>query len=193
MPFVASQRAYRFYEDGTEAGSVAIAAENTAINRNVDTDSLLLLRQGIRESGSGSSSGLANDDYYLHYLVNGVIVGEIGGVGSLFPVLAAVSSNLTDGEATTQRLSSHGTGVFNAGVVNNHLSADPINYQLIANNFTEILYVIKIQSAYVSNGDVITFKINYNTVTDLTNAATPTITVVKTSVPSPGWMGAGGW
>lgn len=63
-----SQTAYRYYEDGTESGSSAIAAQNTNITRDVSSDSNLQLR--VRLQDTSAVSRLSTDDYQLQYELN---------------------------------------------------------------------------------------------------------------------------
>jgi len=63
-----TQAAYRFYEDGTEAGATAIAAQNTNITRDVTSDSSLLLRMRIQNDAV--SNGVSTDDWKLQYEKN---------------------------------------------------------------------------------------------------------------------------
>lgn len=65
-----SQTAFRFYEDGTESGSTAIANQDTNINRDVSSgDSNLLLR--IRLQNNQAVAQYTTDDYQLQYSQNG--------------------------------------------------------------------------------------------------------------------------
>lgn len=63
-----SQTAYRYYEDGVEASSTAIDAQDTNITRDVNSDSNLQLRVRLQHSTSGD--GDSTDDYQLQYELN---------------------------------------------------------------------------------------------------------------------------
>ncbi len=63
-----TQAAFRLYEDGTEAGSTAIAAQDTNITRDVTADSNLQLRVRLQETFG--VSGISTDDYQLQYSKN---------------------------------------------------------------------------------------------------------------------------
>jgi len=66
LAFKSQQKVFRFYEDGTEAGSTAIANQDTNITRNLDGgDSSLLLRAMIQEQ-NGDTAGPSTDDYPLY-------------------------------------------------------------------------------------------------------------------------------
>ena len=67
-PFGLTQAAFRFYEDGTESGSVAIDTQDTNITRDVTADSNLQLR--LREQNTFAVAGLTTDDYQLQYELN---------------------------------------------------------------------------------------------------------------------------
>ena len=62
------QTAFRLYEDGTETGSTAIAAQNTNITRDVTSNSNLQLR--TRLQNTTATAGDATDDYQLQYELN---------------------------------------------------------------------------------------------------------------------------
>ncbi len=65
-----TQAAYRYYEDGTEAGATAIANQDTNITRDVSAgDSNLQLRVRLQET-DGTDGGPSTDDYQLQYELN---------------------------------------------------------------------------------------------------------------------------
>lgn len=171
--FAATQRAYRFYEDGTESGSVAIDSENTNITRLVSTNSNLQLRIGLQESGSGSASGASTDDYQLQYSKNGGAFTNITAAST--NVSGFLSANLTEGDATTNRLS-NGTGSFVAGKVSEDGLVD--NWALTANNYSELLYSIELKSADLAEGNTLDFRVLRNGAV-ITYSVTPRITATK--------------
>lgn len=71
-----TQAAFGFYEDGTESGSTIIDSANTNITRNVTSDSNLLVRLRVQESGGGV--GPTTDDYQLQYSRNSGAYSDIG-------------------------------------------------------------------------------------------------------------------
>lgn len=62
-----TQAAFRFYEDGTEAGATAIDTQDTNITRTVNSDSNLQLRVRLQNS---PVAGTSTDDYQLQYSLN---------------------------------------------------------------------------------------------------------------------------
>lgn len=92
---VLSQAAYRFYADGTESGSVALAAQNTA--PTVDTsggDVPVQLRVRVQETGTGPVP--YSSDFALQY--------EKNTSGSWVDVRSPVLSGATGGEQSGQNL-----------------------------------------------------------------------------------------
>jgi hypothetical protein len=64
-----SQTAFRFYADGTESGSSALAAQNTNYTADVSSgDFNLGLRARLQETAG--AKGLSSDDYQLQYELN---------------------------------------------------------------------------------------------------------------------------
>jgi hypothetical protein len=178
-------RAYRFYADGTETGSTALVNENTAYDADVTSGNVnLQLRYGLQESAG--VAGSATDDYQLQYSVNAGAWNNVAGASSV--IKAFPSSNLTDAASTTSRLSA-GTGSFVAGEID---EADGIvtDWQITANNYSDLLYSITIVSADVSDNDTILFRA-------LRNGAAinwdemPTLTITKTAPPVEPRFGSG--
>lgn len=184
--FGITARAFRFYEDGTENGSTAVAAENANITRyEGSTD--LHLRYGVQESGSGSASGATTDDYQLQYSKNGGAYTNV--TGSSSNVVGYDSSNLTDAASTTQRLSA-GTGSFIAGEI---CESDGLltDWQLTANNHSELLYAIRLVPADLANGDTLDFRVLRNGSVFNTYSVTPRITITTTQNVDPGGVTTG--
>lgn len=172
--FAVTQRAYRFYEDGTETGATAIAAESTNLTRhinNVRPGAVLVLRIGLQESGSGSIAGATTDDYQLQVSKNGGAYASI--TASSSNVRGYPSNQLTDAAVTTQRLTS-GTGAFVAGEIS--LVGLVTDRQLTADNFTEMLYALQIVHVDVADADTLDFRTLLNGAT-MTYSVTPRITV----------------
>ena len=87
------------------------------------------------------------------------------------------SPNLTDGAATTNRLTG-GTGTFAAGKVSEDGLVDDLGWA--GNNYTELLYSITFKQADLANGDTIRFRVLRNgATTGLTYTQTPTVTIAK--------------
>lgn len=173
--FALTQWAYRWYEDGTESGATAIAAENTAPTRYTVANTVVVLRIGLQESGAGSVSGATTDDYQLQRSVAGGAFGNVTGASS--GVRGFASASLTDAGTTTQLLSA-GTGAFVAGEISE--SGLVTDRQITANNFTELLYALEIVAADVAEGNAITFRVLLNgATTNMTYTVTPTINITK--------------
>jgi hypothetical protein len=85
------------------------------------------------------------------------------------------SPNLTDGAATTNRLTG-GTGVFAAGKVSEDGLVDDLGWT--SNNFTELLYSLILTQADLAAGDTLRFRVLRNGATGLTYAQTPTVQIV---------------
>ena len=80
--------------------------------------------------------------------------------------------NLTESAATTNRLTG-GTGTFSAGKVSEVGNVTNVGWS--GNNYTEILFSVKLIAANFANGDTLRFRVVRNGVADLTYSATPTI------------------
>ena len=167
---------WRFYEDGTESGSSAIAAEDTDLtSRNVDSDSQVHIRWRVQELDG--VSGATDDEWKLRLSYN---LGAFGTISASDPqVRPDTTSGLTDAGATTNRGTegiSDGTGSFVAGeqeegngVIETH--------QLTASNFTEHVWAMTLQSAGLSDGDTLDFQIALNNAD--VSSVVPRITVSK--------------
>lgn len=95
-------------------------------------------------------------------------------------VIAYASTNLTDGAATTNRLTG-GTGTFTAGKISEDGLVDDLGWA--GNNHTELLYSLTLKKDSLVNGDAIRFRVLRNGVTTgLTYTQTPTIDVVKATL-----------
>ena len=168
---------WRFYEDGTESGSSAIAAEDTDLtSRNVDSDSQVHIRWRVQELDG--VSGATDDEWKLRLSYN---LGAFGTISASDPqVRPDTTSGLTDAGATTNRGTeglADGTGSFVAGeqeegngVIETH--------QLTASNFTEHVWAMTLQSAGLSDGDTLDFQIALNNAD--VSSVVPRITVSKT-------------
>jgi len=142
----------------------------------VDADQVdqnVVLRYGVQESGAGSASGVSTDDYQLQYSLNGGAFTNV--TGSSVVVKGFDSASLTDAAATTSRLSA-GTGSFVAGEI---CEADGLltDWQLTANNYSDLLFAITIVAADVKSGDRITFRVLRNAGIFNTYSVTPVLHV----------------
>jgi MSHA biogenesis protein MshQ len=173
-----SQAAFRFYDDGTEAGSTAIAAQDTNISRDVAAgNSNLQLR--LRAQEINALPGAAVDDFQLQYSKNaGAYTNVTGGSAN---VRGFNSASLSDGGATTNRLGA-GSGSFVAGVIAEDGLAD--NHQITASNYTEYLFSLTLVSADLANADTLDFRLLRNGVTIAAYSVVPRITITKVTVGS---------
>ena len=169
MPYL--QDAFRFYEDGTEPGSVAIASQDTSVFRAVSGDNNLLIRFRVEKTTGSLSSPVS---WRLQYSKNSGSWTDVTTTSS--NVKAFNSSNLTDESATTERLAS-GTGTWTAGIVTEDGEVDDL--ELLTNRYTEFLFAITVLDADVSNFDTLDFRLLRNGSTLDTYTVTPRITVVK--------------
>jgi hypothetical protein len=182
---------FRFYEDGTEAGSSPAAGEDVNVTgRGVDSDSQIQLRLLMDELGAGDIGGNAIDDYDLQYRVNGG-GSWITPTGATNRVRMDSGSFLTDGGATTNRGTDGLTDGAGSFVASEQMVSDAelANFELTANNFTEMVWGLLLVSADFSDGDFIEFRLRYNAGNPgMDNTQVPRITVTKTAV---GGQGAG--
>jgi hypothetical protein len=168
---------YRFYnDDGSESGATANAAQDTDISLNAYSDANIVLRIMVQETGSGGGS--ATDDWQLQYSKNaGAYTSITTGTTN---VKGFNSSNLTDGGATTNRLTG-GTGSFVAGLVSEDGLAD--NLAVTLSNYTEFLYTLTVVAADTAAADTLDFRV-LNNGGLITYTVVPTITVTKVA-PAP--------
>lgn len=179
--FALTQRAYRWYADGTESGATALRPENHDTHLQCASDAVAVLRICLTESGSGSGNGAATDDYQLQYSKNGGAFANVTAASS--DVRGFASANLTDAEATTQRLSAGG-GSFVAGKVSEDGLVD--NLQITANNHTELVYALEFVAADVAEGDLFTFRVLLNgATTNMTYSVTPTLRCTDVAQSAP--------
>lgn len=176
--FTPAGEAYRFYnDDGSESAATAAAALNTNLTPSISGDYNIVLRVGASEISGGN--GAATDDWAVYVSFN-------GGSYTLITTSSSVikgfdSSNLTDGGATTERMSGYTGASFVAGKVSEDGTAD--NSQLTAGNFIEFLYALTVIYADLSAGtNTIDIKMRLNGA-DLSAGynAIPRITITKAS------------
>lgn len=179
-PPTITQASYRFYDQGTESGSVALAAQDTPRNGDITNgDGIGQLRVRLQSTNTGVIA--ATDDWQLQY--------EKNASGTWVNVPSAVvagydDTNLTEGQATTNRLGA-GSGTFVAGKVSEDGLVD--NLAISANNFTELLFSLTIVKTTLVQGDTLRFRVLYNgATTGMTYTVTPQINVVRGAFDTPG-------
>jgi hypothetical protein len=101
------------------------------------------------------------------------ILGSISG-----PVFSYNSSDLTEGQATTNRLGA-GTGSFLAGKVTEDGEVE--NFQITASNYTELLFSINLIASEFSDGDTLDFKVYRNNSLMSNYSVVPRITIQKST------------
>ena len=90
------------------------------------------------------------------------------------------SSFINNGEWTTPRLTA-GSGTFNEGRVSEGGRVFGGSFGWGANNYTELVYSLRVKQANVTNGDTLRFRVLRNgATTGLTYTQTPTINVTQT-------------
>ena len=176
------QDAYAWYNDGTESGSTIIGTANNS--QTLDADTTYLIRFVIQETAGADGTNLTAQ---LEYDVNNS--GTWNNVTSTSNnVRAVASTNLTDGNDTTQRL---GAGTFispNGGVDSGDGAAGGAALDITANNESEVLYAIQLRSADLANNDTIQLRVaglNSYTNTAAATANVPnnvTVTVASDSL-----------
>ncbi len=157
--FELSTGAFRFYEDGTEAGAVAIAAAGVNVTRDISSDNQLHLRYRTDEFGAGSVPGASTDDYTIQYRVNG------GGSWNTITASSArvqtdTASDLTDDGATTQRLLGGG-GSFFAGIQEEG-DGEVTDFLHEADNHTEHVWALDLIAADWTESDFVQFRMRIN-------------------------------
>jgi hypothetical protein len=114
------------------------------------------LRILTNEVGGGSISGATNATWQLRRSINGAAFANVTSAST--GVLANTASALTDGGATTNRLTAIGT--FSAGQQDDQNGA--VTYTHPANNCTEHVFGLTLVAADLADGDVVTFDLLYN-------------------------------
>jgi hypothetical protein len=140
------------------------------------------------ELGAGDIDGNTIDDYDLQYRVNG------GGswivpTGASDRVRMDAGSSLTDGAATTNRGTDGLTDGAGSFVASEQMVSDAelTNFQLTANNFTEMVWGLLLVSADFADGDFVEFRLRYNGGNPgMANTQVPRITVTKTGISGQG-------
>jgi hypothetical protein len=148
-----TQTAFRLYGDGTEAGSTALAAENTnaSVNVMVNPGQIVQVRFRIQSTTIG---GQTTDDWKIYKSYNGAayVAVDSEAVGWFGDGAGA----LADAAASTQRLSA-GSGSFSAGQTSTDGLLD--NEQLPATNHTELVYEIVSSQNQRRNGETYDFRV----------------------------------
>ena len=178
--FTPDADAFAFYENGTESGAALMYSEGEAKdvmrNHTVTADKPFHLRWRVQETTGGA--GATTDDYGLRYRKNG---GAWTAVTASSSNVQAAAGGLTDGDATTDRLSA-GTGSFVAGE-QEEVNGVVEDSQLTASNYTNHVFSLTLVEADLASGDVLEFQLTLNAGTPgMTNTVTPRLQVTDGAV-----------
>jgi hypothetical protein len=160
-------------DDGNESGASWKAAENTGWVQVAGE--VFRFRLVVQEVNGANATGT---DFQLS--VNRNSGGWFLVTPSTSIVRAVGSSNVTDGEATTNQLAS-GTGDFTSGEVSENGQTGGITVQ--GSRYTEVEFVVEIVEADVSENDTIEFRVTRPT--NGTLDAYPEIGVATVELPAP--------
>ena len=173
---------YEFIFDGTVKLNAATAYQ-ACFRAPAGTTAANTLNLSVQDTVSGYSPGPGNfcntwDDGVTPYWTGNASVDAIHAIYTTTPVLPYDNPNLTEGQATTNRLTG-GTGTFVPGKVSELGHVQNIGWS--AFNFTEILYSVKLIAANLAGGDTLRFRVVRNdTTTEMTYSVTPTVNLVTT-------------
>lgn len=179
--FIPHFNAWRLYDDdGGEAASTQLAAEDTNATINVDGgDQPFQLRTRVDETDGGD--GTTMDDYALEYEKNDSTTWVALSATDNGDGIRAVAAGLTNDAATTDRssdpISNPGSGSFDAGEQSDDGIVDDM--QLFGGNFTEHAYGVELVAANVADGD--TFDFRFAAASGVTNNVEPRVTVEKSA------------
>lgn len=181
--FDVSQVHYRFYnDDGSEAASTPIAAEDTAVSLAAQygaTSAIVHLRITLDEI-SGLLDGATTDAWWLQVSQNGGAYQNISAASTLARGVA--TANLTNAGATTNRATNGLTdpaGAFDPGEQCTDGLIDSM--QILLSNFTEVVYSLQLQGSDLANADTLDFQVRLNSANLVSYAVTPRINVTQTN------------
>lgn len=157
---------YRFYDEGSEAASVARWLESYPTVVPHGSDTILLLRMQVAVPNAGSAD-VAADDYSLQFQKNSN-TGSWTTVAASADVEPYDSASLTNDAATTQRLGTSGvTGSFVAGKV---CEDGTVALGTFARNtYTELLFAVKVRGSVLAEDDIIYFRLTKSDLTTVLN------------------------
>jgi hypothetical protein len=179
VTFTPELTAFRFYDDdGDEAGSTPLAAQDTNISLDASGDPIVHLRLMVEETGG--LSGATTDDYTLEYSKNSGTWSQFSSTDTGDGILDGVTANISDGSLTTNRatngITDPGAGSFVAG--EQSTNAPLFDMQLTANNFTEHVFSFKFTDANTSASDTFDFRFEAaNGLENIVNTAVPRVTI----------------
>lgn len=168
---------YPFYTEGTETGSTALG--NSQAIDLTSGDANMGVR--IRLQSTTSVTIPATDDWQLQWEKNAS--GTWTDVTTSSSTVSGYASpNLTDGGATTKRLSG-GTGTFEAGKISETGLVSDLGWAGL--NHTEVLYAVTIKKADFTNFDTLRFRVLRNGVTTTMTYSFPAAATIFGVTPFP--------
>lgn len=179
------QSGYRFRnDDGGETGATWIAGTNTGVTFNVTREGAFRLRLAITETAGAATTG-SGTSFQIQYSLNG---GTWTTPTTSTPIQVMASSNVADGDATTQQISS---GTFLTGRIDSStdeaVSGDNTQIDFAGGETTEVEYALFFDSSQLSSGDTVDFRAydNGNGNVLSTYSQTPTLSV-SANIPESG-------
>jgi hypothetical protein len=180
-----TQQDFCFYAEGTESGSTAPVGQGFVYNPDLTAGDVSMHLRFLLQATTANA--VPASDWQLQYEKNSV-GGWINVTTGTTNAAAYNSANLTEGQATTNRLTG-GTGTFEAGKVSEDGTVDTVGWA--GSNFTELLYAVTLKSANLVNADSMRFRVVKNgATTDMTytTPGTALAQVVKLSVAQHGYQ-----
>ncbi len=177
--FTPHLNASRFYDDdGGEAASTQLAAQDTNVIINVDGGNQPFQFR-VRVDETGGADGTTMDDYDVEYEKNDSATWVALTTIDNGDGIRAVAAGLTNDAATTDRssdpISNPGSGTFDPGEQSDDGMVDDM--QLTSGNFTEHAYGIELVAANVADAD--TFDFRFSAASGIVNNVEPRVTVDK--------------
>lgn len=179
--FGVSQSHYQFQEeDGGQGAATLLGTEDTALSRNVASNSDIQLRIQCLEVGSGNIQGATNATWQLRRSINGGAFANV--TTSSTGVRVNTSSQLVDGSTTTNRLTQPVGSSPQTGQQDDQDGA--VVHTLPGNSHAEHVFGLTAVAADLNHGDVVTFELLYNgalftTTQNGAYSVTPTLNIVK--------------
>lgn len=174
---ITNQTDFRFREDsGNEATPTWLAAANTDISIDVDTD----FRYRVVAAETAGASSPEPFNLLLYYSLN---AGAYALVTGATPVQFGIFSGASDGDATTQQV---GAGSFVAGELDNTGAVTTVN---LTAQETEMEYCLTLDSAQIANDDTIDLRV-YNSGVALNNYGNTGRATAIEAAPSGGLIGS---
>lgn len=174
------QSHFRFRnDDGNETGATWNAALDTNITPTVPaTNTKIRVRINVKQTGTTSATLTGR----LYVAKNGGSYAQASS-SSTNGLKVVDSSNITDNEATTQQISSGGSG-FVAGKMDDVNGQCTATGSMAQNRDTEHEFMLQLDFANLADGDYFDLRMRNSTSTLNTYSVTPRITVTKNTPPT---------